>query len=119
MPIDYATAIGQVRALIPDVDEPNLLLADPQIAAFLAMEGDNVKLATAQALDVIASSEALVSKKIRTQEGLTTDGPAVAKELRARASELRRQVGEDDGDAFDIVDFVDPFSRLGAELAEG
>ncbi|MEU8199286.1 hypothetical protein AB0C10_36425 [Microbispora amethystogenes] len=117
----YDTDVGQVRLLIPDVDEDNQLLDDEQIRGFLAMEG-SVKRAAAQALDVIASSEALISKKIRTQEGLTTDGPAVAKELRARAADLRVQAAAegDDGGGFDVVDFADPHTRrLGAELAEG
>ncbi|MFI7113961.1 hypothetical protein ACIBK9_47125 [Nonomuraea sp. NPDC050227] len=110
MAIDYTTDRGRVRLLIPDVDEANLLLADDQIDAFLSLEG-SVKLAAAQALDAIASSEALVSKAIRTQD-LQTDGPKVAAELRARASELRRQVDEgvgDDSVGFDIVDF-DPYT---------
>lgn len=110
MAIDYTTHVGQVRLLAADVDEANLLLLDPQIEAFLAMEGGSVKLAAAQALDTIASSEALVSKVIRTQD-LSTDGVKVAAELRARASELRRQVNDGDGDdavGFDIVDF-DPY----------
>ncbi|MER6575824.1 hypothetical protein [Nonomuraea sp. NPDC001023] len=109
MAIDYTTDRGRVRLLVPDVDEANLLLADDQIDAFLALEG-SVKLAAAAALDTIASSEAMVGKKIRTQD-LQTDGPAVAAELRARAAELRRQVDEgvgDDSVGFDVVDF-DPW----------
>lgn len=110
MAIDYTTDVGQVRLLIPDTDEANQLLNNPQIEGFLAMEGDNVKLAAAQALDAIASSEVLVSKKI-TADGLSTDGPAVGTALRARASEIRRQVSEGDGDdsvGFDVIDF-DPW----------
>ncbi|MER5420335.1 hypothetical protein [Streptosporangium roseum] len=110
MAIDYTTNLGRVRLLAADTDEANLLLNDPQIEAFLAMEG-SVKLAAAQALDTIASSEALVSKVIKTQD-ISTDGVKVAAELRARATELRRQVNEGDGDdsvGFDVVDF-DPWT---------
>jgi len=106
--IDYTTLVGQVRLLIPDVDEDNLLLTDAQISAFLQMEGGNVRLAAAQALDVIASSEALISKRITTEGGMSTDGPSVAKELRERAAALRAQVAEgigDDSVGLEIVDF--------------
>ncbi|WP_326646680.1 hypothetical protein OG884_18810 [Streptosporangium sp. NBC_01755] len=106
MAIDYSTDVGQVRLLIADTDPASQLLNDPQIEAFLAMEG-SVKRAAAQALDVIASSEALVSKVI-SMNGLSIDGTKVAGELRSRASELRRQLDDGDGDdsvGFAIVDF--------------
>lgn len=106
--VDPTTSIGLVRLLATDVDEELPLFTDAQITAFLTLEGDDARLAAAQALDTIASSEALVSKKIRTQD-LSTDGPAVAKELRDRASELRRQAetgqGDDENGSFGIVDF--------------
>ncbi|MFF3443643.1 hypothetical protein [Streptosporangium sp. NPDC002721] len=111
--IDYTTDVGQVRLLIPDTDPTAQLLNDPQIEAFLRLEG-SVKRAAAQALDVIASSEALVSKVI-SMNGLSIDGTKVAGELRARAGELRRQVddGDDDDSAgFDIVDF-NPYAGRG------
>jgi hypothetical protein len=118
--IDYDTDAGRVRLLAADVDEATPLLTDAQITALLAMEGGHVKLAAAQALDTIASSEVLVSKVIKTQD-LATDGAKVSAELRARATELRRQVDEgegDDGVGLAIVDFVDPFTRRTGELAE-
>lgn len=106
--LDPTITLGQVRLLISDVDEGNLLFTDPQVTAFLTLNADNVRRAAAQALDVIAGNEALVSKKIRTQD-LATDGPAVAKELRALATELRRQEDEAEGGGddfgFEIVDF--------------
>jgi hypothetical protein len=114
--IDYTTDLGKVRLLISDVDETSPTLQDAQITAFLTMEGD-VKLAAAAALDTIARSEALVSKVIRTQD-LQTDGPRLAAELRASASELRRQVfagDTDDDGGITIVDF-DPYRAFTAEL---
>jgi hypothetical protein len=120
--MDPTTDVGLARLLIPDNDEDHPLFEqDAQITAFLTLSGGDVRLAAAQALDVIASSEAMVSKKIRTQD-LATDGPAVAAELRARATELRRQVAEGEGtdDAgFDIVDF-DPWLglRTDTEIAQ-
>ena len=120
VPPPLTTDLRRLRLLIGDTDPANRIFRLDELADFLALEG-GVKLAAAQALDVIASSEALVSKKIRTQEGLTTDGPAVAKELRARATELRRQVADAEGDdsaGLDIVDFIDPHTLTSAELAE-
>ncbi|MET9339272.1 hypothetical protein [Nonomuraea sp. NPDC003804] len=117
MAIDYTTDAGKVRLLVSDVDEANLLLTDEQIAALLTLEGGSVKLAAAQALDTIASSEALVSKVITTQD-LSTDGAKVAAELRARAAALRQQVDDGTGDdtvGFDIVDFDPHLGYLGYE----
>jgi hypothetical protein len=118
--LDPTTTIGQARLLIPDLDEDNLIFTDAQIAGFLSLELANVRLAAAQALDVIASNEAMISKVIRTQD-LTTDGTKVAAELRARATGLREQAAEGYGDTtggFDIADF-DPYAGLtNRELAE-
>jgi len=83
----------QVRLLIGDTDlaEPgNWIFTNEELDALLVMEGGSVKLAGAQALDTMASQEAMILKKIRILD-LTTDGPAVAAELRARAMELRSQ----------------------------
>jgi hypothetical protein len=117
---DPSTALGRVRLLIPDLDAEHLLFVDDQLAAFLDLEGDNVRRAAACALETLASNEAMVSKVIRTQD-LSTDGVKVAAELRARAAHLRaladRADDEADGDGsgFGIVEF--PPCRS-AELAE-
>jgi len=82
-----------VRLLIGDTDQDdpnNQIFEDEELDQFLAMEDNAVKLASAQALDTMASLEAMIQKKIRILD-LTTDGPAVAAELRARAMELRNQ----------------------------
>lgn len=87
MPI--STPSNRVRLLISDTSTP-ALFTDDEIAAFLDLNGGAVRLAAAEALDTIASNEAMVSKKITTQD-LSTDGPAVSRELRARAADLRAQ----------------------------
>lgn len=111
MSIDYSTPTGQVRLLIADLDEAELLFRDDQVAAFLSLNGDTVKLAAAAALEAIAASEVLISKKIRTQD-LATDGPAVAAALRELAKTLRDQAADVDGaDIFDIVDTINPTCR--------
>jgi len=81
------------------------ILLDADIQAFLDLEGGNIKLAAAQALDTIASSEAMVQKRI-TLLDLTTDGPATANALRQHAKELRRQV-EDEISATDAEGMID------------
>jgi len=54
------------------------------------MEGGRIRSAAAMCLEVMASNEAYVQKKVRLLD-ISTDGPAVAAELRARAAELRKQ----------------------------
>ena len=56
----------------------------PQVSAELA-----------PALDAIATSEALISKAIRTQV-LSTDGPKTADALRKHAATLRAEADRDD-----------------------
>jgi hypothetical protein len=91
---DPATPVGQVRLLINDTDVTDPVFSTTDLQAFLVLEGDVVKLAAAQALDVIADDEALTSKAIRTQD-LQTDGAKVADSLRKRAAALRAQVTAD------------------------
>lgn len=95
--INYQSDEGRVRLLIADVDVDDPILNDDQIAAFIAVEGGNLKRAAAAALDAIASSEALLSKKIRTQDR-QSDGPAVADALRKHAAALRARADAEDTD---------------------
>lgn len=99
-----------VRLLISDTGTgTSQLLTDTQIDTFLEIEAASIKLAAAQALDTIASSEALVSKVIKTQD-LATDGPKVAAELRKHAAALRAQAAAEASDAdeyFELVDVVE------------
>lgn len=100
---DPSTELGQIRLLTTDGDEAFPLHTDAELTAFLAMEGGNVKRAAAASLEAIATSETLVAKKITTQD-LSTDGPAVAKDLRERAKGLRDQADTADGAAADDAD---------------
>lgn len=109
--VDPATDIGKVRLLAVDLDEVTPLFEDAQITALLGMCGDRVRRAAAMALDTIASSEALISKRIRTLD-LQTDGPAVAKALRDHAQRLREeddQLDDDGAWGLEIVEF-DPWA---------
>ena len=109
MALDYTTPIGLTRLLIPDTDEAAFLFLDAEITAFLGLNAANPRRAAAEALEALASNEALVSKVIRTQD-LSTDGAKVAAELRARAKQLRAQADEDAGvddgsGGFYVVDY--------------
>ena len=117
-PPDYSTALGQVRLLIPDVEQLENL-ADPtaevayifddhQIAAFLALYTNNVKRAAAQAKLVLATSESLINKVIRTGD-YTTDGAKLGTELRAQAKQLQEEADKDDlVDSYDNAFIVVP-----------
>lgn len=115
IPPDYSTSIGQVRLLIPDTEvldnpidplEPSeYLFNDSQIQAFLALYSNNVKRAAAAAKLALATSEALISKVIKTDD-LSTDGAKLGAELRAQAEMLKKEADEDDSaDAFSIVEY--------------
>lgn len=118
--IDYATAAGKVRLYITDTDDTpeNRLFTDAQLTVFLNMNADNVYRASAQALRVIAASEVLVGKVIRTQAGTSTDGAKVSAELRALAAEYDAMADAADPDTagfFDVIPFGDTAKPEGAE----
>ena len=108
--INYSLPLGQVRLLITDVAEApaDRIFTDDQLDAFFTLCGENVNRTAAKALLVMAASEVLVSKKIRTQD-LTTDGPAVSAELRALAKQLNDEADAADaaaeGGFFEVVPF--------------
>lgn len=105
---DLTKPRGQVRLLLNDVADP-WVFTDAEIDAFLALEGQSVKRAAAQAIDTNADNEVLASKVLRSQD-LQTDGAKAADALRKRAALLRAQADVDDdetGTYFEIVDTVD------------
>lgn len=72
------------------------LLSDGDIQTALDVEGvetdgANIRLAAADCLDMIASSQAIIQKKISIDD-LAVDGPALAKALRDHAKTMREQV---------------------------
>lgn len=115
-PPDYTTAVGQVRLLIPDVEQLGdlanptnpaaYIFSDPQIQAFLGLYANNVKRAAAQAKLVLSTSEALINKVIKTDD-LATDGAKLAQELRAQAQMLMAEADKDDTeDSYDSITIV-------------
>jgi hypothetical protein len=116
-----------VRTLIPDSEavfgeaENETLFSDPEIDAFVIAGGNNLLRAAGLANLAIATSEALISKKIRTQD-LQTDGPAVADALIKKAKELfalaAKQEDLANSDYFDIVNFREGWGTYPPELTE-
>lgn len=130
-PADYG--LNNPMGLISFVTPPNAgeviittyhhaLLTDDNIQTFLDINGANVRRAAADALDTIASSEALIQKRI-TMLDLQTDGKAVAEALRAHAKALRDQetefTEEEDG-LFDYAEMqFSPFGRIPRQRRPG
>lgn len=112
---DPETDSGYIRLLISDTGT-DPVFTDDEIAAFLAHE-TGPKRAAARALLTIAANEALLAKKITTQD-LATDGPAVAEALRKLAAQLRAEADTDDQSAQWGMEIVAPGRRCRPELAE-
>lgn len=114
MAIDYTTATGRVRLLIPDTDESAEIFTDDQIAAFLALaDGDTsststaiVKRAAAHAITALATDQAMLLKVVSVNgtANASTDGAKLSAELRARAKQLREEA--DAGGDFAIAEQV-------------
>lgn len=115
-PPDYTTAIGQVRLLIPDVEQLDNLadpsaaaayvFSDPQIQALLSLYSNNVKRAAAQSKLVLATSEALIGKVIKTGD-YATDGAKLGAELRAQAAALQAEADKDEAeDSYEEIALV-------------
>lgn len=130
-PPNYGTAVGKVRALIPDIEQvdwesdgnASYIFSDNHLEGLLSLYGVTasncstadatitwkVRSAAADAVEAIAVSEALISKVVKTED-LQTDGAKVANALINRAALLRRQAKQEEADldaeeAFTIVDF--------------
>lgn len=94
-----STDAEKLRLLISDVggdSGTDKIFTDDEIDTFLDLES-NLYRAAGVALRTLAANEALVQKRIRFLE-LSTDGPSVAKELRATADSFdeRAERSEDD-----------------------
>lgn len=82
------------------------VLSTRQLQALLDLNGGELRLAAADALEVVASDRVLTLSVIGTPE-VNVDGAKVSAELRARAAALREQhyeLAEDS--AFGVVDYV-------------
>lgn len=115
-----AADITYVRLLIGDnYDDGIRLLSDDEIDSVMGRE-PTLKRAAASLLEMIATSEALTSKKITTQD-LQVDGPALAAAMFKQAANLRAQ-SDDDGigdDGLALAEYQSPWWWLrGPELTE-
>lgn len=117
-PPDFATAVGRIRALIPDVeqvdytgeDNPEYMFSDQHLEALyeIAPGETNARIyrAASSALRALAVSEGLIQKVIRTED-LQTDGAKLASALLAAARQLddRADQVDEDAEIMEIVDF--------------
>lgn len=118
------STVGRIRKYIPDLvlledpkdpsADPSYYFSDLELAGFAAEYSDadkparhQIRRAAADALDALANNDALVLKKIKTED-LETDGPAVANALRRGAMNLRNQADveeAEEGSFFELVPF--------------
>jgi len=119
-PPNYATPLGQLRALVSQTNQykdpadpaavADYLMDDGLLQSYLVINSDKLYGAAADVLLALAANEALVSKKIRTED-LSTDGSVIANSLRQIAQEYRTRQKEEDAEdaaleAFELVDFT-------------
>src|SRR5690606_19035181 len=107
-PPDFASPIGRIRALIPDVEQVDYsdegtaqyLFSDAHLSGLYAISSGNdparLYRAAASALRALAVSEGLIQKVIRTED-LQTDGAKLASALLsgAKALEDRADMAEE------------------------
>lgn len=115
--VDYNDPVQQVRLIIGDTNADDPDFTDDQLHGFLSIARDSVLRAAADALDAIATNEALLSKKLSTQDR-SSDGPAVADALRAHATALRQRAKEEE-DAVEDDPFFLAFNITGDPPGEG
>lgn len=115
--VDYNEPVQQVRLIIGDTNADDPDFSDDQLKGFLSIARDSVLRAAADALDAIATNEALLSKKLSTQDR-SSDGPAVADALRKHAEALRKRAQEED-DAVEDDPFFLAFNLAGNPPIEG
>ena len=105
-PPDLTSAVGMIRALIPDMNQlgdptdstiaPSYLFSDGQLGVYLALaKNQSIKRAAAAALEVMGSSE-LYILKVLTENDLATNGAVVAAQWGARAQRLRAEADDDE-----------------------
>lgn len=122
-----ANNIAVVRVLIPDTEEvfgdagDETLFSDTDIENYLLAGGGSELRAAAFANYAIATSEALISKVIRTQD-LQTDGAKVAEALIKKGDALMKQADREDAAAdsgfYQIINYQDGWTTYPPELTE-
>ncbi len=105
-PYDPTTAVGQVRLLVFDTDIANATFSDEEITALLGLNASDIRLSSAQAVDIIAANEAYTQKVLKTLD-VQTNGAKTANALFDYAKELRRQAYEGSGDMVGFFDWAE------------
>lgn len=97
--MDYTTELRLIRANLGEKpsDESTHLIDDDTLTVWLDERAGSASWATHKALLTIAMSEALISKKITTQD-LSTDGPSVAASLMRLADYYKAQADAEGGE---------------------
>lgn len=103
---DLNTAVGKVRKLIPDRDPQNAVFQDEEIQDFLTENSDSVRRAAAEALETIATDQALTLKVIQTLD-LSTNGAALMNSLMTRATRLRETADQTEAEEEALFDFAE------------
>lgn len=116
-PPDYQTSVGQVRSLIPDVEqledptnlaaEPEYVFGDGLLQSYLVLARNNVYRAAAIAVNTLATSEALILKVLKSDDR-QTDGAKLADALGRRVAWLDEQADAEDEEVyagFDITPY--------------
>lgn len=93
---DPLTTLGKTRLYAQDTAVANAIFSDAEIQSFLDINAQNVFLAAADALDIIAANQAYVLKVI-SNNGLSTNGASVASSLQATARVWREKGMISDG----------------------
>lgn len=105
-PVDYSTAVGRVRALIPDTATADgtggtdYLFSDSHLEAYLTISAGSATRAAGFAVQAIAGDQALLLKHVRTDD-LAVNGAAVAEALLKQAKALFDQADAEDVAALD------------------
>jgi hypothetical protein len=122
---DLSSDVAKLRLMIPDNDASVYNFEDEELVVLVALEGNNLKRATALGLETIAANEVMVLKVIKALD-ITTDGAKVSDALLRRADKLRQQADDDEAaeDAgFDVAEMVvDDFTyreRMVKEMLRG
>lgn len=116
-----------IRSLIPDTDavfgvaEDQYLFSDDDLTNFFTAGNDSVLRAAGYAVMAIGTSEAVISKIIRTQD-LQTNGAMLSDSMVKKAQVLFDRADKDDAQAgldyFEIIDYGEGWLALPPELTE-
>lgn len=119
MPADPDKAIALTRLYVADThDDPSKrLLSDQQVEALLEANSWSVYRTAAEALRIIATSEVLVSKVIRTQD-LQTSGDRVAERLQSLANSYDAKADDEEIESDGAIHFIPSGGRGRLETEE-